>query len=128
MHWILACDIGTTTLKLGAVAPNGDVLGLVRHEYDLDTPGPDMVELGPDVYWTFYREGLAQLLQEPQVNAAELRGVGFSSQATTFLCRDASDQPRVPFIVWLDANSDFFGAYENVHAQARGESVLPRLQ
>jgi len=31
-------------------------------------------------------------------------------------------------IVWLDANSDFFGAYENTQAQARGEPVKPRLQ
>ena len=31
-------------------------------------------------------------------------------------------------IVWLDANSDFFGAYENAEAQARGELVQPKLQ
>ncbi|MGA2617537.1 MAG: hypothetical protein ABSF26_08015 [Thermoguttaceae bacterium] len=31
-------------------------------------------------------------------------------------------------IVWLDANSDFFGAYENVDAQVRGELVLPNLR
>jgi Hydrazine synthase alpha subunit middle domain len=29
--------------------------------------------------------------------------------------------------VWLDANSDFFGAYENLDAQARGEVVRPSL-
>jgi hypothetical protein len=31
-------------------------------------------------------------------------------------------------IVWLDANSDFFGAYENVHAQAQAELVQPKIQ
>jgi hypothetical protein len=31
-------------------------------------------------------------------------------------------------VVWLDANSDFFGAYENLRAQARGELVLPKSQ
>ena len=31
-------------------------------------------------------------------------------------------------VVWLDANSDFFGAYENTQAQARGETVRPKLQ
>lgn len=29
--------------------------------------------------------------------------------------------------LWLDANSDFFGAYENTAAQARGELVRPKL-
>jgi 4-diphosphocytidyl-2C-methyl-D-erythritol kinase len=31
-------------------------------------------------------------------------------------------------VVWLDANSDFFVAYENTPAQARGETVRPKLQ
>jgi len=31
-------------------------------------------------------------------------------------------------IVWLDANSDFFGAYEDTEAQARGQRVRPSLQ
>jgi hypothetical protein len=31
-------------------------------------------------------------------------------------------------IVWLDANSDFFGAYEDAEAQARAEPVQPKLQ
>ena len=29
--------------------------------------------------------------------------------------------------LWLDCNSDFFGAYENTEAQARGEVVKPWL-
>jgi len=31
-------------------------------------------------------------------------------------------------IVWLDANSEFYGAYENTEAQARGEIVFPALE
>lgn len=30
--------------------------------------------------------------------------------------------------VWLDCNSDFFGSYENIDAQAQGKIVLPSLQ
>jgi hypothetical protein len=30
-------------------------------------------------------------------------------------------------IVWLDANSDFFGAYEDAEAQSRGTPVRPKL-
>jgi Hydrazine synthase alpha subunit middle domain len=29
--------------------------------------------------------------------------------------------------LWLDSNSEFFGSYENIEAQARGEVVLPTL-
>jgi hypothetical protein len=31
------------------------------------------------------------------------------------------------FVLWLDANSEFYGSYENTAAQARGEMVLPTL-
>ncbi len=30
--------------------------------------------------------------------------------------------------LWLDSNSDFFGAYENLEAQSRGEIVYPKLE
>ena len=30
--------------------------------------------------------------------------------------------------LWLDCNSDFFGAYENTDAQARGEIVKPSIE
>jgi len=38
---------------------------------------------------------------------------------------DPEERRRV--IVWLDANSEFFGAYEDIDAQARGEIVFPSL-
>ncbi len=30
--------------------------------------------------------------------------------------------------LWLDCNSDFYGSYENIEAQSRGEIVLPTLE
>jgi hypothetical protein len=38
-----------------------------------------------------------------------------------------SDDEYRRIIVWLDANSDFLGAYEDVEAQQRGEVVWPSL-
>ena len=37
----------------------------------------------------------------------------------------AEDRHRI--ILWLDANSEFYGSYENIEAQARGEIVPPTL-
>jgi hypothetical protein len=30
--------------------------------------------------------------------------------------------------LWLDCNSDFFGAYHDIPAQAAGQIVVPKLQ
>ena len=38
-----------------------------------------------------------------------------------------SDEDRHRVTLWLDSNSEFYGAYENTQAQARGEVVLPTL-
>ncbi len=37
------------------------------------------------------------------------------------------DEDRRRITLWLDANSEFFGAYENTLAQSRGEVVVPAL-
>ena len=38
----------------------------------------------------------------------------------------AADLQRIA--LWLDCNSDFFGSYESIDAQARGETVRPTLE
>ena len=38
-----------------------------------------------------------------------------------------TDEERRRLIVWLDANSEFYGAYEDIEAQQRGEIVIPSL-
>ena len=38
-----------------------------------------------------------------------------------------SPEDRHRLVVWLDANSEFFGSYENTVAQTRGEIVWPTL-
>ena len=31
-------------------------------------------------------------------------------------------------VLWLDCNSEFYGSYENIQAQGRGEIVRPTLE
>ncbi len=38
-----------------------------------------------------------------------------------------SQEDRRRITLWLDCNSEFFGAYENTEAQSRGELVVPAL-
>ncbi len=42
--------------------------------------------------------------------------------------RNEDALPRDRFTLWLDCNSDFYGTYENLQAQARGEIVRPVLE
>ena len=38
-----------------------------------------------------------------------------------------SEEDRHRLTLWLDCNSEFYGSYENIEAQARGELVQPTL-
>lgn len=40
---------------------------------------------------------------------------------------ELTDEERHRINLWLDCNSEFYGSYENIEAQARGEVVLPTL-
>ena len=39
-----------------------------------------------------------------------------------------TDEQRRRITLWLDCNSEFYGAYEKTDAQARGEVVVPALE
>jgi len=40
---------------------------------------------------------------------------------------ELSEEEFHRIVLWLDCNSEFYGAYYNTEAQARGETVHPRL-
>jgi len=39
-----------------------------------------------------------------------------------------SEEDLHRLVLWLDCNSEFYGAYENTLAQSRGEVVWPSLE
>ena len=39
-----------------------------------------------------------------------------------------SKEERRSLVVWIDANSDFFGSYENIEVQAAGGIVFPSME
>ena len=38
------------------------------------------------------------------------------------------DEDMHRITLWLDANSDFFGSYDNIEAQVKGEVVKPTME
>jgi cytochrome c553 len=39
-----------------------------------------------------------------------------------------SDEEMHRLALWLDSNSDFYGTYEKIEEQRRGESIAPILE
>jgi len=102
MSFILALDAGTTSLKGALFGLSGEMLCVCIHEYQLDSPAPDIVELDPDVYWSAVRAVIADILKKSGVAPANITALGITSQGETLIVLDKRGRPLRKAIVWLD--------------------------
>ena len=91
----IGIDVGTSAVKVIAVAADGEVL--VRREvpYPLSTPKPGWSEQNPDDWWRATEQALEGLTDG-------VAGIGLSGQMHGLVTLDARDQPIRPAILWND--------------------------
>jgi xylulokinase len=102
MSFILTLDAGTTALKGALFDFSGHMLGVCVHEYHLDNPAPDIVELDAEVYWSAAKAVIADILKETSVPPAAITALGVTSQGETLIVLDKQGRPLRKAIVWLD--------------------------
>ncbi|HUX20421.1 MAG TPA: FGGY family carbohydrate kinase, partial [Spirochaetia bacterium] len=105
MEHFVSLDVGTTAIKVSLVGRTGRVTGLVRREYELDTPSSDIVELDATRYWSYAREGIRRLVSEAGIPKSEILSIAISSQGETLVPVDRKGTPLRKAIVWLDNRS-----------------------
>ena len=100
--YFLGIDVGTTSLKVGLYDPQGYQIALDRREYQLNTPGPALVELEPDIYWEALCSAVRQVIQQSTIDSEAVAGFSISSQGETLIPVDKDGFPTRDAIVWLD--------------------------
>ena len=102
--WVLAVDLGTSGLKVGAVAETGEILG--RTHRDLDTVlGPDgAVEQDPEQWWAGIVAAAHELTGGGTAVAhpADLVAVGIAGQYASTVPVDHEGTAVGPCLVWAD--------------------------
>ncbi|MBN2642715.1 MAG: hypothetical protein JXR78_13760, partial [Victivallales bacterium] len=101
-RYILAIDVGTTSVKTVIFDTCGRELACRICEYALEKPCPDFVEVEPEVYWNAVREGIAGVMNDAGLRQDDIAAVGVTSQAETLIVLDAQGKPLRKAIVWLD--------------------------
>ena len=105
MDLVLGIDLGTSYFKLGLFDRSGDLRGLGRVATPTKTPNGSICEVPVNDFWSSLRSGLATALQQASARAEDIRAMGYSSQANSFLLLDGHDRPLTPLILWTDVRT-----------------------
>src|SRR4051812_20646103 len=91
----IGIDVGTSAVKVIAVAEDGEVLERREVPYPLSTPRPGWSEQKPDDWWKATEQALDGLTEG-------VAGIGLSGQMHGLVTLDAADRPIRPAILWND--------------------------
>src|SRR4051794_31761538 len=94
-HTAIGIDVGTSAVKVIAVAEDGEVLERREVSYPLSTPKPGWSEQEPDDWWEATRMALEGLTDG-------VAGIGLSGQMHGLVTLDSADRPIRPAILWND--------------------------
>ncbi len=128
--WVLAIDLGTTGLKVGAVAVGGEILATAHTELTTTFAPGGGVEQDPADWWAGIRASVAQLLAGGAVAAADLVAVGITGQYASTVPVDASGDPVGPCLTWADDRGGRLAraTYGGVAAGYKPTAIVPWLR
>jgi len=132
MAFVLALDVGTTSLKGTLFDRFGRILATHLEEYALLKPGPDCVELDPETYWQSALKVTRCVLAASKVAPKDILSIGVASQGETLIVLDRDGRPLRNAIVWLDnrsrAEADVLGrqfGIDEVYRRTGQQEMVP---
>ncbi|PZF77325.1 hypothetical protein DK847_08365 [Aestuariivirga litoralis] len=99
---IIAVDVGTSSLKVGLIGPDLDVLHAADHPYPVTYPGPGCAEQDPLDWWLALRLALVKLSNSCPGLRERAAGMVFASQMCGVVAVDRDGRPLRPCMIWLD--------------------------
>ena len=118
----LGIDIGTSSIKVVAVDPNGKLLAVASSPMLVDVQRPGWSEQNPEDWWTGTCSAIRQALSE--IESPEVVAVGLSGQMHSLVSLDSSLNVVRPAILWNDVRSSAEAAYVR---ETVGNESLRRL-
>jgi xylulokinase len=101
---LLGIDVGTTGLKAVLFdSVSGNELGSGYVEYPLLTPGPALVEIDPETWFSALKNAVRTAMT--QADTSECAALAISSQGESFVLLDADGNVLRNAIVWMDSRS-----------------------
>ncbi|MCI0508814.1 glycerol kinase [Chromohalobacter marismortui] len=104
--YILAIDQGTTSSRSMLFDHDGQIAGIAQREFEQSFPQPGWVEHNPRDIMTSVLTTLTEVINNTQVDVAEIAGIGITNQRETTVVWDKhTGQPVYNAIVWQSRHS-----------------------
>jgi len=105
MKYVIGVDLGTSAVKILLVNQNGEVCKEVSKSYPLIIEKSGYSEQNPEEWVEKTTEGLAELLDQFDGDAAEIEGISFSGQMHGLVLLDENHQVLRNAILWNDTRT-----------------------
>jgi xylulokinase len=99
---LLGIDLGTSSVKVVAMAEDGSVKGSSSAGYDIVSPHPRWAETDPGAWWLATRKAVASL---GAAHLGAIEGVGVTGQMHGMVLTDGEGRALRPAILWADERS-----------------------
>ncbi|WP_281185548.1 glycerol kinase GlpK [Staphylococcus schleiferi] len=100
-NYILSIDQGTTSSRAILFNENGEIAGIAQREFKQHFPKGGWVEHDANEIWTSVLSVMASVLNENNVSASQIKGIGITNQRETTVVWDKNTgRPIYNAIVW----------------------------
>jgi xylulokinase len=121
---LLGADLGTSGLKLVALADDGTVVAGTEAGYAVDRPEPDRAEIDVATWRRAFDDALAELV--PALGGARVLALGLSGQMHGVVLVDDAGAALRPALLWPDHRAtEELAAWRSLPAAARAALANP---
>ena len=102
---LLGIDIGTSACKVAAFGADGKVVAQTNRPYKVYYPDAGWAEQDPGEWWDAICAGIRQILEDKDVNANDIAGIGVDGQSWSAIPvdKDGKVLDRTP--IWMDTRA-----------------------
>lgn len=104
--YIMAHDMGTSSDKAVLVDFAGNIIATAVEPYPTFYPNPAWVEQNPEDYWHAVCKASSRIINENGIDAEDVKGVVFSTQAQGIIPVDESGKVLYNNITWVDGRAE----------------------
>ena len=98
----LGIDLGTSSVKIIIIDEDGKVIASLSKEYPVFYPEKGWAEQNLEDWWNATKEGIRELIEKNQIDAKDIKSIGFSGQMHGLVTLDENDKVLMPAILWCD--------------------------